>query len=302
MLISKTILIVLVLIVAVTIGGIVAYTTLPKQTPQQTTPTHETTSPTTTLPPTTTPLTTPPTTTPPTTTPPTTMPPTIPQTTTTVGEEGKLLIFNTTIDILNTIKHLKYSMRYQNASEYREFQAEFTVLAEETVDGEASWKVEGIYSQENQSYKLTVWISKSTGNPVKLIIETNGETTEIPKEYLQIMGGMHVYMLFMPMIMYSESVDTIGIQIRQQAIEAAKEGITLTYSPEIITIGGNSFNGYSIKFTASPISETYSKYRISGGTIKIANIVKNYWSLTYLRVDYTDGSWGELEITELTLA
>lgn len=89
---------------------------------------------------------------------------------------------------LNNIKSLSYRVTDYEGTEWR---VGFRTTGDDTVSGEATWKVEWTYAEKGEEVQtMTLWISKSTGKCLKVEVDGKtytGEMTEMISHALLLM-------------------------------------------------------------------------------------------------------------------
>ncbi len=192
-------------------------------------------------------------------------------------------------DVLNSISHMKFTYTTKDYSG----SIEYTIVGEEVVGGEQCYKVEAIFVSTNYTQHGTLWISKSSGECIKITLSYDGEEQTFTGQIAKMMGrGILVGLT--PLIHYTDITSSIvGTQVWPHG--------TVTWTFTTITISGQTFNAYVMEATINPNDPMYTQSKISKIIVKLAELQPGKWFFVYGETQYTDGTSARGEIVEITL-
>ncbi|MGQ9479303.1 MAG: hypothetical protein ACUVQ0_04675, partial [Thermoproteota archaeon] len=187
---------------------------------------------------------------------------------------------------MNNIRSIRYRF---SSSDATPGEIGFRIIGDDTVNTEATWKIEWTYGEEGEEPKtMTLWISKSTGKCLK--VEMEGVT--YTGEYAEMFGGTMLLVWFAWVGTYSQ----IWNYTEVYHMEELGYGTLSFLGSELQTIGPTLLTVYKYRWEAySSAPEEYQGVSewwyapVSFGSI----IVKLYWE--------SDGDWGQMELLSIEL-
>jgi len=288
MLLTKN-LIVIIAIAAIVVAVVAGAVLIPAPKPEETTPV-ETTSPTSSP---TTPSTSP---TSPSPSPQPTSP--TPTSTPTPMVEEEIAKFESLLEIISNVEYVEYEILSDKGEELR---VRMETAEGETVEGENTWKVEVTYTTKEDKGMGTFWVSKETGEVVKLAIKTNGETYEITGAQAKSMGAPILASMITPFITYYGTVEELDLALTEEKVVSYTKGVTITTKITTVNIGGKQYKAYKVSYTVSPLSEAYEKTEVVKGELTLGELLAHKWFVVHIRTEFKDGTWAELNIVDLKL-
>jgi len=216
--------------------------------------------------------------------------------TTTAEAEGELVTFESAMEMVETISHMKYRME---SSDGNWSTIEYTVLGEEQVSGKQTLKIELIFTSSDEPEnpeKGTIWVSKDEGKVVKISIVANGETQTFEGPFAEQIGYQVMQLLYWP-VAHVGTVKTLNLRITEVQVSAAGE-VEVTSTPTTYDLGGKSVKAYSADWTYLGNDPDVPVK----GHVVVAELLQYKWFVVELKETYKDGSWNMLKIEELSFS
>jgi len=216
--------------------------------------------------------------------------------TTTAEAEGELVTFESAMEMVETISHMKYKME---SSDGNWSTIEYTVLGEEQISGKQTLKIELIFTSSDEPEnpeKGTIWVTKDEGKVVKIAIVANGETQTFEGPFAEQIGYQVMQLLYWP-VAHVGTVETLNLKITEAQVSAAGK-VEISSMPTTYTLGGKSFKAYSVDWTylGNDPDEPVN------GHVVVAELLQYKWFVVELKATYKDGSWWQLKIEELSFS
>jgi|GEM_PF-6038709 len=225
-------------------------------------------------------------------------PPSSPSPTPTPTVKGELQYFTSVQELVSSVEYIRFEA---TSGEGEKLSVSASSTEGGVVEGKDTWKLECTFVSGEEENKATLWITKDTGEPVKVVTESNGETYELTGAQAKAVGQAVLSAVFSPLIAFYGSSQQLSLVLTEQGVSAAAEGVTATWEPTTVSISGKTYNAFKVSFTVSPTSHIYTEEKVAKGELTVAELLQNKWFIAHIRVDYTDGTWGGLDIVELKL-